>query len=53
VQLLANFGEDEKICKLVGSALKNDLWVWKKQKQRAGRGRSKQFSKRLNYFNKE
>jgi hypothetical protein len=30
VQLLAKFGEDEKIRKLVGSALKSDLWVWKK-----------------------
>jgi hypothetical protein len=38
VQLLANFGEDEKIRKLVGSALKNDLWVWKKCIAAAVRG---------------
>jgi hypothetical protein len=30
VSLLASFGTDEKIRKFVGSALKTDLWIWKK-----------------------
>jgi hypothetical protein len=38
VQLLANFGDDEKTRKLVGSALKNDLWIWKKCINTAVRG---------------